>query len=52
MSHDHLVECYECGMPIKDIRDCTCPGPAHETRLCGHCNEQKEYERQEARRNA
>jgi hypothetical protein len=52
MSHDHLVLCRECHMPIQDIRDCECIYSPLGWSLCAHCEEEKDYERQEQKRNA
>jgi hypothetical protein len=52
MSHDHLILCGECQMPVSDIRDCECQdGNKWVWKLCKFCREQKEYDRVEASRN-
>jgi len=53
MSHDHLIECRDCGMPVQDVRDCTCGNPHYAgVAKCGPCKEQAAYEQAERARNA
>lgn len=51
MTHDHLIECTGCGIPVSDIRDCTCSSPAYSLGRCRFCKEQDEYDRIERARN-
>ena len=53
MSHDHLITCCKCSMPVRDIRDCDCntPVPSYNIYKCPDCKEEDDYQRAENARN-
>lgn len=52
MTHDHLIECRNCGIVMADIRDCVCARATAAIPECKYCYADRIAEMMEYRRNA